>query len=610
MNNGNLFIKNLFMIRTTLLLIICLFSSNLFSQSNENLYSKDGFLLGKKADLIFQCTSGFEVKSTATSDEKFEICECVLNLFAKFYTSKELITLMNNGDNPYKAIFYSENPLIKEEFKDCSGKYIKILDSSKNLVNMTPNFSKEYLSACQYELNNNKEIDKSSYDINKYCDCLSEEYSKNGITVAKIKEFQDENSVAYNEIILKCADYSRKQKEDKNNFIENEVQSLEESGSVPIINTGSSYKVKISFSKISKYFTIDSGASDTSISVEIERELLLEGLINKSSYLEDGYYTLANGTVEKCRKILLNNIVIGDFIVNNVILSVSETGNDLLLGKSFLNKFKQWSIDNQNSLLNLKKRISDSKNVNDYYKDAIKYSENKEYDKAIINFTKVIELNPKEASSFYNRGYAKVKLNDYQSAIEDFSKSIELDPLYLHSYIIRAIVKKELNDYKGAIEDYTKTIELDSKNISAYQSRGSLKSELKDYSGAIKDYNKVIELDANTKNIYFDRGLAKAELKEYQGAIDDYSKAVKIDPELSIGFQNRGLSKLYLKEFKGALSDFDKAIEIDSEYAEAFYNRGVLKLMINQKKNACLDFSKAAELGSEKANKVIKEYCN
>ncbi len=52
------------------------------------------------------------------------------------------------------------------------------------------------------------------------------------------------------------------------------------------------------------------------------------------------------------------------------------------------------------------------------------------------------------------------KLQDFKGAISDFTKSIELDPKNAEAYYNRAKVKVKLKDDEGAIADYTKSIRL------------------------------------------------------------------------------------------------------------------------------------------------------
>lgn len=338
---------------TILIFNFCTFNNN--AQEIENLYAKDGVLLGNKSELTTQCAKTIDVKSNISFNEKYRVCECNLELISKFYTSKEIIELIKSGKSPYTEIYNSKNPEIRKDFEECSAKYLEILDPKQNLTTMTKNFSENFIIACEYNLNNDSEIDKSKIDIDKYCECLNNECVKKGISISDIKDFEDKNSIAYNEILQRCVNTAGVIKRTKIETNSDDIKGVNKVGIVDIINNGASYKVKISIGNISKYFIIDSGATDSSISSDFERELLLEGIIKRESYLDDKYYTLADGTIIKCRVLLLDNIKIGEFTVKNVIFSVTDNGTDLLLGKSLLNKFTKWTISNEKHNLYLEK---------------------------------------------------------------------------------------------------------------------------------------------------------------------------------------------------------------------------------------------------------------
>ena len=73
---------------------------------------------------------------------------------------------------------------------------------------------------------------------------------------------------------------------------------------------------------------------------------------------------------------------------------------------------------------------------------------------------KVIEMDPRSAEAYYNRGIVKSKSGDYSGAIKDFDKAIELKPRSAEAYNNRGVAKKDLKDYLGAIKDYDKAIEI------------------------------------------------------------------------------------------------------------------------------------------------------
>lgn len=49
------------------------------------------------------------------------------------------------------------------------------------------------------------------------------------------------------------------------------------------------------------------------------------------------------------------------------------------------------------------------------------------YNDAISDYSKTIEIDPRNAYAYYNRGISYDKMGDYNLAIKDFARAIELD---------------------------------------------------------------------------------------------------------------------------------------------------------------------------------------
>ena len=61
-----------------------------------------------------------------------------------------------------------------------------------------------------------------------------------------------------------------------------------------------------------------------------------------------------------------------------------------------------------------------------------------DYDRAIADYTKAIEIDPKFADAYYNRGLAYCYKQDYDRAITDYTKAIEIDPKFAIASAIAA----------------------------------------------------------------------------------------------------------------------------------------------------------------------------
>jgi tetratricopeptide (TPR) repeat protein len=83
-----------------------------------------------------------------------------------------------------------------------------------------------------------------------------------------------------------------------------------------------------------------------------------------------------------------------------------------------------------------------------------------DYDKAIADYTKAIEINPQYASAYENRGLAWADKGDYDKAIADYTKAIEIDPKYAKAYYKRGLAWEKKGDLNKAKADYDKAKEI------------------------------------------------------------------------------------------------------------------------------------------------------
>ena len=90
-----------------------------------------------------------------------------------------------------------------------------------------------------------------------------------------------------------------------------------------------------------------------------------------------------------------------------------------------------------------------------------------EYDLAIVDYNKAVELNPKSVPAYFNRGRAFYFKRDFSSAIESYSKVIELTPTDSIVYYNRGVSYEKMGDTQKAAEDYQKAVELDENNAPA-----------------------------------------------------------------------------------------------------------------------------------------------
>ena len=93
-------------------------------------------------------------------------------------------------------------------------------------------------------------------------------------------------------------------------------------------------------------FVVDSGAADVSIPEDVVITLIRAKTIRDTDFVGQQTYVLADGSKVKSHIFRIRSLKVGDRVIENVTGSVTTRKGSLLLGQSFLGRFKSWSIDN------------------------------------------------------------------------------------------------------------------------------------------------------------------------------------------------------------------------------------------------------------------------
>ncbi len=138
---------------------------------------------------------------------------------------------------------------------------------------------------------------------------------------------------------------------------------------------------------------------------------------------------------------------------------------------------------------------------------------------ALEDFSTAIKLNPNNEQDYYNLAniYAGIA-GEEEKAIMNYTKAIDLKPDYDLAIGNRGMCKYKLGRKLEAIKDLDKAIEINPKSYINYNNRGFVQSELANYDAAISDHQKAISLNAEYAPAYYNCGLAKAHLNDMDEA--------------------------------------------------------------------------------------------
>ena len=125
--------------------------------------------------------------------------------------------------------------------------------------------------------------------------------------------------------------------------------------SIPLKAEGGIFVVPVLINDaITLDFVVDSGAADVSIPEDVVSTLMRTGTLKETDFLEEKTYVLADGSRVPSQTFRIRSLKVGNRVLTNVTGSVSAVQGSLLIGQSFLSRFKSWSVDNTEHSLVLK----------------------------------------------------------------------------------------------------------------------------------------------------------------------------------------------------------------------------------------------------------------
>lgn len=161
---------------------------------------------------------------------------------------------------------------------------------------------------------------------------------------------------------------------------------------------------------------------------------------------------------------------------------------------------------------------------------------------AVKLLDQAIAIDNSNPLAFYNRGYAWFALKGYDKAIADYGKAIELEPRLGLAYNNRALSRAVAGtDLVAALNDSDEALKLLPLNLEVRDTRGFIFLKLGDPQLALKEYDAALTLDPNRALSLYGRGLARIQTGDTAGGKGDQAAALTINPEVANDFAMYGL---------------------------------------------------------------------
>jgi len=157
-----------------------------------------------------------------------------------------------------------------------------------------------------------------------------------------------------------------------------------------------------------------------------------------------------------------------------------------------------------------------SLSIDDLLLEALKAHNENRFAEAISVYSRILELHPDEliCSLIYkHRGMANFAQSNYEDAILDFNKALELDPGSYKVAYYRGVVRSVLKQFSEAIDDYTLSLELNPFQAFCLFRRGQAYFHIGDYPQALSDCEAALAMEPGNDAIQKFRILVQSKLK-------------------------------------------------------------------------------------------------
>lgn len=174
---------------------------------------------------------------------------------------------------------------------------------------------------------------------------------------------------------------------------------------------------------------------------------------------------------------------------------------------------------------------------------------------------------------YVQQGRLYMSKGQYDQAISEFNKALEINPKYVNAYLYRGIAYMQKGQHDQAISEFNSLLRLKPGLATAYRGLGGAYGHKGQYDQAISAFNKAIEINPKSFQAYNDRAVSYGRKGEYDQAISDFNKALEINPQYLVAYNGRGNVFKKKLQYDQAISDFNKAIDINSRYHKAYFGK-------------------------------------
>jgi tetratricopeptide (TPR) repeat protein len=227
-----------------------------------------------------------------------------------------------------------------------------------------------------------------------------------------------------------------------------------------------------------------------------------------------------------------------------------------------------------------------------FISQGIEFIQQQQFAAAITCFTQALDHDPSALYAYMNRAGAYAALSDYQRALADLDRAVELMPEWYAPYYSRGMIYSRMGDLPRAVEAYDRAMACNpSEWIIRLRRAEALCAH--DPQQALAAVDDLVAAHPNEAAIYLLRGQIYEQLGDALHAAYDFGRALLLDPQRSDAHTRwqRAAAHAHLQ--------LDRAIAQEPERGQHYFSRGLFRWSLGWREEALADLDRAVEHAPE-----------
>jgi len=217
------------------------------------------------------------------------------------------------------------------------------------------------------------------------------------------------------------------------------------------------------------------------------------------------------------------------------------------------------------------------------------YESLKQYDKAIADYRRLIQMEPDEENLWYLLGRNQYRNGQLPDALESLNRAIQLNTRYLPAYHTKTQVLLDLHQDEAASTVIASALKI-GETAMTYYLQGEVYRRSKSWQKAEWAYQSAAKIDRGFIDAYIALAYIAANTNKARETLEAAEAALGIDPDSQEALIARSRGFALLKNFTDAIDDVSEAIKLNPNNINAYYWRGTYYKDTNKPKEAIRDF--------------------